>query len=143
MKYNLADELDRERFNTKATFLKSKGAVVELTEKTIRTNNQNAYLHVCIGIVAMECGLTCDYVKEYYYKRLCNPDIFIVKTQDPYLGQVSTLRSSSEITKEQMSVSLDRFKVWASQQGWYIPEPEEESKVNAAQVAMDKIKAYL
>ena len=54
MLYNLSTPLDQERFRTKALNLLNKGAIVELTEKTGRSSSQNRYLHVIIGVVAMD-----------------------------------------------------------------------------------------
>lgn len=70
MLYNLSIPLDRERFAARANALLQKGSVVELTEKTLRTHNQNSYLHLIIGVVAMEVGVTLEYAKKEYFKKL-------------------------------------------------------------------------
>ena len=75
MLYNLASELDRARFAQRAKALMARGAPVELTEKVFKTPNQNRYAHLLIGLVAMEVGESIAFVKSYYFKRLCNPDI--------------------------------------------------------------------
>ena len=63
MQYNLATELDQERFVNRANALLQKRCVIELTEKTFRSPNQNRYLHLLIGIIAMDTGVGLDYAK--------------------------------------------------------------------------------
>ena len=70
MLYNLSMPLDRERFAARANALLQKGSVVDLTEKTLRTHNQNSYLHLIIGAVAMDVGVTLEYAKREYSRGL-------------------------------------------------------------------------
>ena len=62
---------------------------------------------------------------------------------DPWLGPVETLRSSADLTKEEMSLSIDRFKRWASENGIYLPEPGDAEMLQQIQYEMDKVKAWL
>ena len=50
MIYDLKKESDKA--DVRYEHLKKKGAVVELTEKTNRSLNQNSYLHLLFGIFA-------------------------------------------------------------------------------------------
>lgn len=143
MLYNLSTPLDQERFRSKALNLLNKGAIVELTEKTGRSSSQNRYLHVIIGVVAMETGNQLEYTKEHYYKRLVNPDIFVLEKQDRFLGSVQTLRSSRDLTVEEMRTSIDRFQRWAAENGIYIPAPEDEDRLREIEVEMARMKTWL
>lgn len=143
MQYDLSTKLDRERFSVKCRTLLDKGAVVELTEKSFRTTRQNSYLHLLIGVVAMETGNTLDYAKEMYFKRLCNPDIFVLETEDRYAGKVETLRSSADITKEEMSMAIDRFRRWGAENGIYMPSPEDSERLRDIQIEMGRQRQYL
>ena len=144
MQYNLADRLDRERFQTRFLSLMAKGAIVDLTEKSARSLNQNNYLHLIIGVVAMEVGETLDYAKAEYYKRHVNGDLFIVSKRDRLLGtDRQWLRSSAELTAEEMSLSIDRFKKWAAEQGIYLPEPGDRELLLQIQYEIDKQRRYL
>lgn len=96
MQYDLTSDFQRKAFLSRVDNLLERGAVVELTEKTIRTRGQNNYLHLLIGVVAMETGNTLEYCKEMYFKRLCNKDLFITTRADRYAGQVEVIRSSAE-----------------------------------------------
>ena len=60
MLYDLSSDFHRKSFMARVENLMDKGAVVEMTEKAFRTPNQNRYLHLLIGIVAMETGNTLE-----------------------------------------------------------------------------------
>lgn len=134
MLYNLASELDRARFAQRAKALMARGAPVELTEKVFKTPNQNRYAHLLIGLVAMEVGESIAFVKSYYFKRLCNPDIFVVEKEDKFAGKVEKLRSFTEISKEQMTTAIDRFIRWGTQQDWVMPAPGDESLLRELEI---------
>ncbi len=57
MLYNLATELDRERFKCRCNVLYKRGGIVELSErKPERTLPQNRSLHLIVGWFAIEYG---------------------------------------------------------------------------------------
>lgn len=143
MTYNLAQSLDVARFNSRVALLKERGSVVELTEKVFRTSSQNRYLHAIIGVVAMETGVDLEYAKAEYFKRLCNPALFVRTVDDPYVGKTSVLRSSSLLNKEEMSEAIDRFKRWAAEQGIYLPEPEDTARLQDIEIEMARLRRYL
>lgn len=144
MLYNLSTELDREKFRVKAQHFLNKGGVVELTEKAKRTRAQNSYLHLLIGVVAMETGNSLEYVKEQYFKALVNPAIFSREVEDKFLKRtIQVLRSSADLSQEEMSTAIDRFKKWAAEQGIYLPNPGDESLLQAIELEMQRMRAYL
>ena len=143
MQYDLKSEFQRKAFQSKVDKLLEKGAVVELSEKTFRSKNQNNYLHLLIGVVAMETGTTLDYCKEWYFKRLCNKDLFVTTRVDRYAGQVEVVRSSADLTKEEMSTAIDRFKRWGAENGIYMPNPGDESLLREIAVEMGRMSKYL
>ena len=143
MQYDLTSDLQRKAFLSKVDNLLERGAVVELTERTFRSRNQNSYLHLLIGVVAMDTGNTLDYCKEMYFKRLVNRDLFISTRVDRYAGEVEVIRSSADLTKEEMSIAIDRFKRWGSQNGIYMPNPGDESLLREIAIEMGRNKAYL
>lgn len=127
MIFDLTQELDRQSFVTKSNHLLRKGARVELVVKTRRTRAQNSYLHLILGWFAVETGNTLDYVKREYFKRLVNPGIFAVEKEDPFLGKVTVLKSSKDLTTEEMSKAIERFRNWSSAEGGiYLPSANEQ-----------------
>lgn len=143
MQYDLSNSLQRQTFSARCDALLGKGCVVDLTEKTFRSRNQNSYLHLLIGVVAMETGNTLDYCKEWYFKRLCNKDLFITTKADRYAGQVEILRSSADLTQEEMSTAIDRFKRWGAENGIYMPSPGDEELLKEIAIEMGRVKSYL
>lgn len=143
MQYDLANQLQKQTFITRCKALLDKGVVVDLAERTFRSRNQNSYLHLLIGVVAMETGTTVAYAKEWYFKRLCNKDLFVTTRADRYAGQVELVRSSADLTQEEMSMAIDRFKRWGSENGIYMPSPGDESLLREIAIEMGRNKAYL
>ena len=144
MLYNLSTELDRQRFQAKCTALLNKGVVVELTEKTKRTRAQNSYLHLLLGVVAMETGNSLEYVKDEYFKALVNPSIFVREVEDTFLHKKArVLRSSADLSPEEMTTAIDRFKKWGAENGIYLPSPGDESLLKAIEAEMQRMRAYL
>lgn len=143
MQYDLRTELDKERFKLRCNALYKKGAVVEMTEKSFRSPNQNRYLHLIIGVVAMETGVSLEYAKEKYFKRLVNKDIFVVVHEDRFLGSIEALRSTADLSVEEMSICIERFKMWASEQGMYLPSPGDESLLKEIEIQLGRMKMYM
>lgn len=143
MQYNLSSPLDRERFATRVDTLLRSRSCVDLTEKTFRTRSQNSYLHLLIGVVALETGNTLDYCKEWYFKRLCNRDLFVIARQDRYAGQIEVTRSSADLTKEEMSMAIDRFKRWGDENGMYMPNPGDEELLRDIAIEMGRHQSFI
>ena len=143
MQYDLTSDFQRKAFLSRVDSLMERGAVVELTEKTFRSKNQNSYLHLLLGVVAMETGNTLEDVKREYFKDLVNPDIFRSYRTDNRGNTIRVYRSSADVSKEEMSIAIDRFKRWGSQNGIYMPNPGEESLLREIAIEMGRNKAYL
>lgn len=143
MQYNLSSDLDQERFVNRANALLQKGVIVELTEKTFRSPNQNRYLHLLIGVVAMDTGVGLEYAKREYFKRLVNKDLFVIKKSDRFAGEIEDLRSSADLTIEEMSMAIDRFKRWGAENGFYMPNPEDTALLKEIEIEMGRLKMYL
>ena len=143
MTYNLANEFQRKAFLARCEDCLDKSAVVELTTKTFRSRNQNSYLHLLIGVVAIDTGNTLAFTKEQYFKRLVNPDLFIQEVTDLYAGKVEIVRSTTDLTMGEMSMAIDRFKKWGAENGIYLPNPGDESLLREIEIEMARNKQYL
>lgn len=143
MLYNLKNQLSRKRFSARVKALWENGSIVELTDKSRRTGQQNRYLHVVIGILAMETGNSLETIKQEVFKRRVNPDLFLVERDDPILGHIQILRSSRDLGKEEMSTAIDRYLKFCSDNGVYIPSPEEEDLLREAEYELAQVEKYL
>ena len=143
MVYDLSSEFQRKAFLARVDNLMEKGAVVEMTEKAFRSPNQNRYLHLLIGVVAIETGNTLEDAKKWYFKETCNPDLFHVQHRDKMGNCIDHIISTAELTKEEMSTAIDRFKRWGAENGIYMPNPDDASLLKAIEIEMGRMKAYL
>ena len=139
MLYDLRNPLDRERFKRRCNALYQKQGIVDLSEKTQRSIQQNKFLHLLLGYLAMETGNTLDYVKEVFYKRTANKELFLREKEDEILGKVEYLRSSADLSKEEMTLSIDRFRDWSSQTaGVYLPAANEQEFLASIEYELSK-----
>ena len=145
MRYDLADTFQQQQARTRLEHLIAKHTVVDITEKRARSLQQNAYLHVCIAYVALQLGETIEYVKEHYYKRHCSPDVFVRTKYDPLIDkQTEYLRSSATLSKEEMTITIERFRNFASQvAGIYLPSGEEHAALLQMQNEIERNSQYL
>lgn len=144
MMYDLSNPLQCESFKLKAEHLAKKGVIVELTEKKPqRTLSQNRYLHVLINYFAFEVGESPEYVKDKYFKILCNKELFIREVEDKFLGKLKVLRSTSELDTDEMTTAVERFRNWSAAEGIYLPSPEEHRMVQLMEIEISRNRNYL
>lgn len=145
MIYNLANEYDLEDFKAKCDELVKAGAYVEIKRRHLaRSLSQNAYLHVLIGMFALEFGYTADEVKIDIFKRRCNADIFEVDKENRRGKKVRCLRSSASLSTAEMTTAIERFRNYsASVANYYLPEPNEHRALMFAQQQIEKHKRWL
>lgn len=158
MIYDLTNPLHRKQFVKRANkMLQSKCTNAVLVDESKRTLNQNAYLHVLIRIMALSTGVKEAYAKEVYFKRMANENLFLGNTTDPVTGsETFYLKSSSDLTVEEMSRAINNFRRWAEELGYYLPDaspdeqnnmqfatPEDEKAFKQAELETARASAYL
>jgi hypothetical protein len=145
MLYDLHNALQIENFKIRVEKFLQKKAVVELTEKKERRSlAANAYLHVILSYFAAVTGNTMSYVKLNYYKLHCNRDIFVVEQDDKLIGKKHIIRSSSTLTSDEMSLSIERFRNFASvEAGIYIPSGEESLALQQCRIEIERNKEFI
>lgn len=145
MIYDTSNPLDKANFLLRAKKLAESGKIVELTEKKPRRSlPQNKYLHVILAYFGTQTGNTLEWVKQQYYKKLVNPDLFIREKEDKYLGRIKVLRSSADLDTAEMSLSVDRFRNWATQEaGIYIPSADEAILIQQMEIEIERNKEFL
>lgn len=143
--YDTSNPLDKANFLLRAKKLAESGKIVELTEKKPRrTLQSNKYLHVILAYFGTQTGNTLEWIKQQYYKKLVNPDLFIREKEDKYLGRIKVLRSSADLDTAEMSLSIDRFRNWAAQEaGIYIPSPDEAILIQQMEIEIERNKEFL
>ena len=145
MIYNLSSPLDKANFLLRTKKLAESGVIVDLTEKKPRRSlPQNKYLHVILAYFGAQTGNTLEWVKQQYYKKLVNPDLFIREKEDKYLGRIKMLRSSADLDTSGFSLSIERFRNWAAQEaGIYIPSADEAILIQQMEIEIERNKKFL
>lgn len=145
MLYNTSNPLDKENFLARAQLLAERGDIVELRTKRQRSLKQSAYLHCLFAYFGSQYGEDAEYIKTEYFKKLVNPEFFILsKGRDPFTGREKyKLKSTSDLTTEEMSTCIDRFRNWSSKQaGIYLPTADEGAKLAMCEVEIAKAQRY-
>ena len=145
MKYDGSNPLHVQQARAKLEKLIKEQKVFELTEKKPqRSLSQNKYLHICLSYFGCQIGETMEYVKRNYYKSLCNKDTFVREREDKFLGRIKYLRSSSDLDSAEMSLTIERFRNFASAQcGIYIPSPDEERLIQLMEIEVEQNKFHI
>lgn len=145
MLYDTSNPLDKANFLLRAKKLADSGVIVDLTEKKPRRSlPQNKYLHVILAYFGTQTGNTKEWVKQQYYKKLVNPDLFIREKEDKYLGKIKVLRSSAALDISEFSLSIERFRNWAAQEaGIYIPSADEAILIQQMEIEIERNKEFL
>ena len=145
MIYNTSNPLGKANFLLRAKKLAESGVIVDLTEKKPRRSlPQNKYLHVILAYFGAQTGNTLEWVKQQYYKKLVNPDLFIREKEDKYLGRIKVLRSSADLDTSEFSLSIERFRNWAAQEAdIYIPSADEAILIQQMEIEIERNKEHL
>lgn len=145
MIYDLRNPLDGERFKKRIQRLLERGdATVELTEKKPqRSRAQNSYLHLLLGELALQTGNTIEWVKVEYYKKCCNRDLFVTRRADKMLGSAEVLRSSADLTTDEMALSIERLKKWAAEGDIDLPDAEDRAWLDYIEKEINNNRMWL
>ena len=146
MLFDLSNDLHSENFKKRCNMLYNKKCVVELTEKKPqRTIRQNSYLHAALGYFGLQFGYKIEEVKEWYFKETCNAELFVRSVTDRITGKErKVLWSSSDLSTDEMTLAINRFRNWASDvAGVYIPSPDEHRLVQQMEIETQYSKPYL
>ena len=145
MIYNTSNPLDKANFLLRAGKLAESGRIVEMSEKKPRrTLSQNAYCHLAISYFASQYGCTVEWAKTQYFKKLVNPDFFIVEKYDKFLGNVKYLRSSADLDVSEMSIAIDRWRNWCSSEASiYIPKSDDYYTLQLMEIEVERNKEFL
>ena len=146
MIYNLKLSYDLTRAVNRLKHLARKGKRIELTEiSPKRSLKSNAYLHLLLSAGALEIGETLEYFKKQYYKIRYNKELFVYERVNPKTGEKRLdLRSSSDLTDAEMSLSIERLKdKFCQDTGIILPEPHEKEFFDYYQNEIEKNKRWL
>ncbi len=116
MIYDLTNKLERRRALVKLRKMLSDKDTIEIKKITRRSKSQNSYLHVLFALWGSETGYTVEESKSLVKRALG-----YTYEKD---GEVFPM-STRKFTTDEMSVLIDRFRMWSSDHGIYLPSSEE------------------
>lgn len=114
--YNLSNPIDAKeatRYFTKLQAFNDRIEIKKLSGK--RSLNQNNYFYLLTAAFAVETGYNPEEVKTLIKRSVC-PDMFVYEKK----GQ-KFLKSTADLNKEDMSIVVDRFIKYASENGVMLP----------------------
>lgn len=118
MKYDTQNPLEAKRATAYLAKLIEVGKVAEVREvKEKRSTEQNAYWHVCCGLIGDHCGYTTAEVK-ILIKRQLEWMIYRVNGE-PFL------RSSTDLDTREMTELIEFTRDYGEDAGCYVPTPDE------------------
>jgi len=117
MKYNLNNSLELNQFTARSAKLVDLGAKVELKQiRAPKTVKQNRYLHVVIGLWAINYGYTLPEAKTLLKRKA---GLYYTK------GTNQFLMSTADLDSKELSNFIEVIRTSASLDGCYIPTAEE------------------
>lgn len=145
MIFDLRNEYDSRKFKEYANTLYSKKAVVEIKEKKPqRSLQQNKYCHVLIQYFACEYGCGTDEAKYEFFKKTCNLELFLRTKVNKQGNEIKYMRSTADLTTEEMSLAIERFRNWSSAQaGIFLPSAHDDEFLLHIQKVIEQNKEYI
>lgn len=137
MRLDLSKEYDINKAKTYFKALLNNSKKIELKEvKNKRSVTQNAYLHVCISLFAIEFGYTLEESKTLL-KRSCG---FMNYTKNNFIF----LKRTRDLKTDELTKFIEYIRNYAVSLGCYIPTSE-EYKENSFNIdkEISKNKTYL
>lgn len=137
-RYNLSNDIEKKQAEARFKKLMENGKVIELKAiAEARTLKQNAYLHVCISLFAIETGYTLDEAK-IILKRGCEFMRYEKKG-------ATFLRHTSLLSTVELTNFIEWIRNLASQDlGLYIPDADEyKNNHHAIDREIESHKKYL
>ena len=124
MKYNLQNEYEKNQAISKFKKFLDDKKKVELKEiKPRRSLSQNAYLHICFTLFAIEFGWTVAQAKEVL-KELC--PFMKYEHENKKTGQtIAFYKQTSIMDSKELTEFIEWIRNYSNMEGCYIPTPDE------------------
>lgn len=121
MKYDTSNPHGSSTAFMHLTQLVTSKKIVEIKEvRPRRSLPQNAYLHLLLGYFGANLGYTLEESK-YLYKRLPGNKEIYEYTKDVGGNPMSFLRSSADLSKDEMTKTIETLRDWSNRMGYPLP----------------------
>lgn len=137
MKFLLSDITQAHRAKElleKLTIEQQRVEIIKISPR--RTLNQNNYLHLLLTAFGVNFGYTLDEAK-HIYKEL-NRDVYFYEKKKRIF-----VKSSKDLTKEEMAKTIDKLKVQSARQGFELPLATDQEWLMQISNEAEQHKYYL
>lgn len=137
MKFNLANKQEKSEAFSYFMKLANTKKLVEIKKiNPGRTLSQNSYLHLIIGAFGVHFGYTLEEAKVIYKE--INRAIYAYEKR----GR-TFYRSSADLSKEDMSQSIDVFREKSAEQGCELPLATDQEWLRQIENEIERTKHYV
>ncbi len=135
MYFDLTNDAQRQQFREYVERMLKRGSVVRLTDERPRTLEQNSFYQLLTAYFSSRTGIKAGWVRDRLVKRIVCPDIFV---------RDGRLRSSSELTSDEMKTVISRFQFYASSElGIELPDADDYRVVISAARQVEQDRDFL
>lgn len=137
MNYNLADPKELKACRNRISYLARKGSRAKVNEVQMkRTLSQNSYLHLIIQAFGAHFGYTSEEAKLIY--KQVNSETYYYKKK----GR-TFIKSSADLTKEQMMRTIDKFMEASKEAGYALPLADDKEWLLQIENEIERTQRYL
>lgn len=137
MKYLLSDPIQLQKAKERFHNLQEDGERIELKKiSPTRSLNQNNYLHLLLTAFGMNFGYSLNESK-LIYKEL-NRDIYFYEKKKRIF-----VKSSRDLTKEEMAKSIDKFMQQSARAGYTLPPADNPDWLQQIENEAEQHQYYL
>ena len=138
MTYDLRDQQQYMQALDFIELAKQNNWYVTLEKKRVtRTTQQNKYYWLILKYFGLQYGCTKTEA-EYYFKQIVNPDIFLRTYTDKHNIKIKTIRSTSELSKDEMISAINNFIVYCDQNRIHIPRPDDKEMIRYTELEVER-----
>lgn len=143
MKYNLANVKEATAAIEYLVALTGQGKMAEVKKiSPKRSINQNSYLHLLLGAFGQHFGYTLEEAKMIYKTLPGNLELYGY-TKEVRGKKWEFLRSSADLTKEEMAKTIDKLHEWSKKGGYPLPPATDQEWLRQVENDIERNGYYL
>lgn len=143
MKFNLANTTEAGEALKHLVMWTQDKKIVELKKiSPKRSLPQNSYLHLLLGYFGQHFGYTVEEAKEIYKRLPGNKEVYIY-SKDVGGKPMTFTRSSADLTKEEMTKTIDTLRDWSGKLGFPLPTATDQEWLRQIENEIEKSSYYL
>lgn len=141
MKFNLANKLEKSAAFSYFMRLANKKLLVEVKHISPgRSLKQNNYLHLILADFGLHFGYTLTEAKQIY--KSVNREIYTYSKINRGKA-MHFLRSSADLTKEEMAQTIDRFRMRSAEAGYDLPLATDQEWLRQIENMIEESRGWL